>query len=70
MSKYIGYMVRAFAVRMQDGKPVYKEVPDREAELFCIYGHIGILNWEWIEDVPTREYGERRIHHLRRENRT
>lgn len=58
MKHYIGYEVRAY-----DGD---KRVPDDQAELFCIYGRVGIFNWEWIEDVPDRKYGEQRINELKR----
>jgi hypothetical protein len=69
MSRYIGYEVRAFAQRGErNGTPVYKRVSDDQAELFSIYGHVGIFQWEWIEDVPTREYGERRIQYYRESN--
>jgi len=66
MSTYIGYEVRAFACRVDDnGKPIYHRVDDSQANLFAIYGHVGIFNWHWIEDVPDRKDGERRIKFLR-----
>jgi hypothetical protein len=70
MSRHISYRVDAFALKTgTTGKPVYKPALDAHADLFCIYGMVGILNWEWIEDVPDRQYGEQRIQELKRERR-
>lgn len=67
MKNYIAYQVRGGAqTGEENGEPVYRFVPDRQAELFSIYGMVGLLNWEWIEEVPDREYGERRIQHFKR----
>lgn len=61
MKEYIGYEVRAFAYKgAENGEPVYEQVPDEQADLFCVYGKTGQLQWEWVEDVPTRRYGEGR----------
>lgn len=66
MTKYIGYEVRAFAqVGGTRSKPVYERVSDEQAELFAIYGHVRLFHWEWVEEVPTRAYGEARIRQMR-----
>lgn len=57
--RYLNYEVRAFAHRRErGGELAYEEVPDEQADLFCIYGKVGIFQWEWVEDVPDRAYGE------------
>ena len=49
MSKHLRYEVRALAKKTgQMGMRYIKQVPDKDADLFSIYGKIGILNWEWL----------------------
>ena len=55
---YTAYEVRGMA-RQEDG--AYRPVPDEGAELWSLFGQLPDQTWEWIEDVPTKEYGAQRI---------
>jgi hypothetical protein len=56
--EYIDYQVRSFA-QQTDGTS--EPAPDEEANLFCIFGKLQDGSWEWIADVPTRDFGQDRI---------
>ena len=52
---YTAYEVRGLA-RQPDGE--YGPVPNARAELWSVFGRLPDQSWEWVEDVPTKEYGE------------
>ncbi len=56
--EYIDYQVRSFT-QQADGKS--EPASDENANLFCIFGQLPDGSWEWIEDVPTRDFGKHRI---------